>query len=117
MTTVSFHMEGERIIGFEICGHSGYAEAGEDIVCASVSSAVNLVNATVNEVLGLAASVKVREGFVSFRLPGGLSETDEATCQNLLAGMMVYLSDLHQEYPSFVEVEANDLADDDEDVE
>lgn len=110
MTTVSFDLQGERIVGFTVRGHSGYAEAGEDIVCAAVSSAVNLVNATVNEVLGLAASVKVREEYVSLRLPGGLSETDEATCQNLLAGMMVYLSDLHQEYPSFLEVEADDPA-------
>ena len=110
MTTVSFDLQGERIVGFTVRGHSGYAEAGEDIVCAAVSSAVNLVNATVNEVLGLAASVKVREESVSLRLPGGLSETDEATCQNLLAGMMVYLSDLHQEYPSFLEVEADDPA-------
>lgn len=110
MTTVSFDLEGERIVGFRVRGHSGYAEAGEDIVCAAVSSAVNLVEATVNQVLGLAASVKVRDAFVSFRLPGGLSETDEATCQNLLVGLMVYLSDLHQEYPSFVEVEADDPA-------
>ena len=52
-------MEGERIVSFEVRGHSGYAQAGEDIVCAAVSSAVNLVNATVNEVLGLAAAVRI----------------------------------------------------------
>ncbi len=117
MTTVTFYMEGERIFAFEVRGHSGYAEAGADIICAAVSSAVNLVNATVNEVLGLAASVKAdTDGFVSFRLPGGLSETDEATCQNLMTGMMVYLSDLHTEYPDFVEVVVDDPDDgDDED--
>lgn len=114
MTTVTFFMEEERIYSFEVRGHSGYAEAGSDIVCAAVSSAVNLVNATVNDVLGLAASVKVTEDEVSFRLPGGLSETDEATCQNLLTGMMVYLTDLHWEYPDFVEVLVNE-PDDDED--
>ena len=42
-------MEGERSVAFEVRGHSGYAQAGEDIVCAAVSSAVNLVTATVNE--------------------------------------------------------------------
>ena len=56
MTTVTFHMEGERICGFDALGHSGYAEAGCDIVCAAVTSAVRLVDATVNDVLGLAAS-------------------------------------------------------------
>ena len=74
MTTVTFLTEGKRIIGFDAKGHSGYAEAGSDIVCAAITSAVRLVDATVNDVLGLAASVKVHErsGSIEFRLPGGL---------------------------------------------
>ena len=72
-------MEGDRITGFEARGHSGYAEAGADIVCAAVTSAIRLVEATVNDVLGLAASVKVREqdASISLHLPGGLSPTAE----------------------------------------
>lgn len=117
MTTIVFHLEGDRIHSFEIQGHSGYAQEGEDIVCAAVSSAVNLVSATVNEVLGLAATVHMpEEGCLSFHLPGGLSETDEATCQNMLTGMMVYLSDLHQAYPDFVEVVVDDPDDEDDDT-
>ena len=106
MTTATFHMEGDRITGFDIRDHSDFGEEGADIVCAAVSSAVNLVDATVNDVLGLAASVRTdpKRARLSFRLPGGLSETDEATCQNLLAGMMVYLADLHQHYPQYVQV-------------
>ena len=71
MTTVVFRMEGDRITGFEARGHSGYAEAGADIVCAAVTSAIRLVEATVNDVLGLAASVKVREqdASISLHLP------------------------------------------------
>ena len=40
MTTVTFLTEGKRIIGFDAKGHSGYAEAGSDIVCAAITSAV-----------------------------------------------------------------------------
>ena len=47
MTTVTFLTEGKRIIGFDAKGHSGYAEAGSDIVCAAITSAVRLVDATV----------------------------------------------------------------------
>ena len=106
MTTVIFRMEGERITGFDARGHSGYAEAGADIVCAAVTSAVRLVDATVNDVLGLAASVKIRErdAAISFRLPGGLDPMAENTCQSLLAGLMVYFSTLHDEYPDNIEV-------------
>ena len=106
MTTVTFRMEGDRITGFDSQGHSGYAEAGADIVCAGITSAIRLVEATVNDVLGLAASVKVRESdaSISFRLPGGLAPTAESTCQALLTGMMVYFTQLHDEYPENVEV-------------
>ena len=106
MTTVVFRMEGDRITGFEARGHSGYGPAGEDIVCAAVTSAVRLVETTVNDVLGLAASVKIRErdAAILFRLPGGLDDTTETTCQSLLAGLMVYLTQLHDEYPENIEV-------------
>ena len=106
MTTVTFLTEGKRIIGFDAKGHSGYAEAGSDIVCAAVTSAVRLVDATVNDVLGLAASVKVHErsGSIEFRLPGGLSAAQESTCQSLLTGLMLYFTELHGEYPENIEV-------------
>ena len=79
MTTVTFRMAEGRITGFDAVGHSGYAEAGADIVCAAVTSAVRLVEATVNDVLGLAASVKIREqdAAILFRLPGGLDHHGE----------------------------------------
>ena len=106
MTTVTFLTEETRIVGFDARGHSGYAEAGEDIVCAAVTSAIRLVEATVNDVLGLAASVHVsgKEAKISFRLPGGLSATAESTCQALLMGLMVYLTQLHDEFPDNIEV-------------
>ena len=106
MTTVTFLTEESRIVGFEVSGHSGYADAGEDIVCAAVTSAIRLVEATVNDVMGLCASVKVDQetAAISFRLPGGLAPTAESTCQNLMTGLMVYLAQLHDEYPENIEV-------------
>ena len=110
MTTVVFRMEEDRITGFEAKGHSGYAAAGEDIVCAAVTSAVRLVETTVNDVLGLAAAVKVREqdASISLRLPGGLDEVTESTCQSLMTGLMVYFAQLHDEYPDSIEVLEDD---------
>ena len=106
MTSVIFHTVEDRIIGFDAQGHSGYGEEGEDIVCAAVTSAVRLVESTVNDVMGLCAAVKVNEkdASISLRLPGGLAQTAESTCQNLLTGLMVYLAELHDEYPDHIEV-------------
>ena len=91
MTTVTFHMEGERIVGFTVQGHSGYADEGSDIICAAVTSAVRLTECAVNDVLGLEAAVKVRE-------------KDASTCQTLLAALMVHFASLHEEYPDHISV-------------
>ena len=106
MTTVTFYSEGSRVTGFEVKGHSGYAPEGEDIVCAAVTSAVRLVECAVNDVLGLEASVKVKEqdASISLKLPSGLGQTNESTCQTLLVALMVHLVQLAEEYPDNITV-------------
>ena len=101
-------MEGDRVVGFTAQGHSGYAETGSDIVCAAVTSAIRMTECAVNDVLGLEASVKVREDSVSLRLPGGLSQSNESTCQTLLTALMLYLTELHEEYPQHILVVEED---------
>ena len=106
MTTVSFHLEDSRIVAFEVKGHSGYAADGSDIVCAAVTSAVRMVECTINDVLGLGAAVKVNEktAKIALYLPGGLSASADNTCQTVLTGLMVYLTELHEEYPDNITV-------------
>ena len=108
MTTVTFRMEGDRITGFTVQGHSGYAEEGSDIVCAAVTSAVRLTECAVNDILGLEASVRVKEESISLKLPGGLGETNESTCQTLLTALMVHFASLHEEYPEHILVVEED---------
>lgn len=109
MTTITFHSVGERLTGFTVTGHSGYAEAGTDIVCAAITSAVRLVECAVNDVLGLAAAVKVRGDTITLKLPGGLGDYNEQTCQTLLASLMLYLTQLQEEHPENVLVLDGDV--------
>lgn len=104
MTSVVFFSQGSRITGFSLSGHSDFAPEGEDILCAGLTSAVRLVEATLNDVLGLGAKVKVGEGFLSLHLPGSLGQTAESTSQTLLAGLMLYFVQLSEEYPQHLSV-------------
>ena len=106
MTTVTFHSEGRRIVGFEVKGHSGYAPEGEDIVCAAITSAVRLTECAVNDVLGLEAPVKVREkdASITLTLPSTLGQTNESTCQTILTALMVYMVQLAEENSEFISV-------------
>ena len=104
MTRVEFFDHEGRITGFCCSGHSGYAEAGSDIVCAAITSAVRLTECAVNDVLGLEAAVKVRQkdAYLSLKLPAKLGQTAESTCQTLMTALMVHFAQLHEEYPDHI---------------
>jgi len=94
-------MDGSRIVSFRVEGHSGLAEAGEDILCAAITSAVTLTECAINDVLGLGAPVRVneRDASISLKLPRELEGEADSVCQTLLAALMVYFVHLQEEYP------------------
>jgi len=97
-------MDDERITGFSVSGHSGYAEAGSDIVCAAVSAVVTMAEATIHEVCGAKAKVRVKEedARVTLTLPASCDE--EESIQAVLAGMMLTLCSMRDDYPDYIEV-------------
>ncbi|HRR77331.1 MAG TPA: ribosomal-processing cysteine protease Prp [Ruminococcus sp.] len=55
------------LVGFSFSGHSGYAESGSDIVCAAVSSAVQLT-ANMLEEFGHSPELKVGGNVIECRV-------------------------------------------------
>jgi len=97
-------MDGDRITGFSVSGHSGYAEAGHDIVCAAISAVVSMAEATINDVCGANAKVRVKEedARVTLTLPTSCDEED--AIQAVLAGMMLTLCSMRDDYSDYIEV-------------
>ena len=104
MTKCEFFTEGERITGFSVSGHSGYGEAGTDIVCAAISAVVTMAEATINDVCGAKAKVRVKDenARITLMLPASCDEED--TVQAVLAGMMLTLTGMRDDYPDYIEV-------------
>ena len=97
-------MEDDRITGFSVSGHSGYSEAGTDIVCAAISAVVTMAEATINDVCGAKAKVRVKDedARVTLMLPASCDEEDAV--QAVLSGMMLTLLSLREDYPDYIEV-------------
>ncbi len=104
MTRCEFFTEGDRITGFSISGHSGYSEAGTDIVCAAISAVVAMAEATINDVCGAKAKVRVKEQDARITLTLPASCDEEESVQAVLAGMLLYLCNLRDDYSDFIEV-------------
>ena len=104
MTRCEFFTEGERITGFSVSGHSEFDEPGRDIVCAAVAAVVTMAEATINDVCGAKAKVRVKDEQARITLTLPVSCDEEDSVQAVLAGMMLYLCSLRDDYPDYIEV-------------
>ena len=104
MTRCEFFTEDDRITGFCISGHSGYAEAGKDIVCAAISAVVTMAEATINDVCGAKAKIRVKDDDARITLTLPASCDEEETVQAVLSGLLLTLISLREDYPDYIEV-------------
>ncbi|MBR0536053.1 MAG: ribosomal-processing cysteine protease Prp [Clostridia bacterium] len=87
--------------GFNIKGHSGYAQAGADIVCASVSSAAYMAANTIIEIMGVKADASVDEnGEMTIHIP----EESATKTKDILLGLQLHLKELSKQYPKNVTI-------------
>ncbi|MBR6872772.1 MAG: ribosomal-processing cysteine protease Prp [Ruminococcus sp.] len=100
MIRAEFYRDGsDRLVGFRVSGHAGYAEYGQDIACASVSSAVMLTANTVTEAFKLKAEVKVEENEILLRL-----DTPEEEGDKLLLGLLTHLYMISDEFQGRIRI-------------
>jgi uncharacterized protein YsxB (DUF464 family) len=104
MTKCEFFTQDDRITGFSVSGHSGYAEAGADIVCAAVSTAVTMAEAIINDICGAKAKVRVKEEDARVTLTLPTSCDEEETVQAALSGLLLTLLSLKEDYEDYIEV-------------
>ena len=105
MTEIRFYSFKGTETGFEIEGHSGYAQSGEDIVCAAISSCAYMVANTATEIMKLDAEIEVEDGFMSFLL----SQESAKKAADLISGFELHVKALEEQYPSFIAVSKENI--------
>ncbi len=99
MINARFFTEDNLICGYEISGHSGSAESGQDIICAFVSSAAYMAANTLSEILGAEIEADIADGYMKIRVASKLSEA-----QQILEGLRLHLRSLAGDYPDNIKV-------------
>ena len=97
MIKAIFYKKGEILKGFEISGHSGYAEEGSDVICASVSSAAYMAVNTVTDVIGQYGEAEVADGYLKF-----LCESERPEVQAVLKGLFLHVNALADDYKDYI---------------
>lgn len=96
MTEICFWSDGSVLCGFTAQGHTGFAQAGEDIVCAALSSALYLTANTITEIIGAACDeLQVTDGEMKLMV----APADRVACQTVLQGLQLHLQELSSQYP------------------
>lgn len=96
MISAEFRIEKNRYLAFAVSGHAMFASYGQDVVCASVSSAVQLTVNGVTEILKISARVTVSESEISMELPQGC-ESEAANA--FMCALCLQLQLLAEDYP------------------
>ena len=99
MIRVKFLVGNRQLAGFEIRGHAQFAEIGEDIVCASVSSAAFMAANTITEIIGAKADANADSGAMTLRVKEPCERTE-----TVLKGLELHLSELSKQYPDNIKI-------------
>ena len=106
-TTVTFVRRSDgALIGYRATGHTGYAEAGEDIVCAGVSA---LTQSTLNGLLNVLKApvghkVDERTASLEAELKPEATEEQVERAQLLLETLLQGLQAIERSYPRNVRI-------------
>lgn len=92
--------------GLTVAGHAGYADRGEDIVCAGVSALAETAVIGLRQVAGIKPAVTRQDGYMDVRLPVGLTGEAAAAAATILKTTIAGLRDIARSYPDYVIFEA-----------
>ena len=94
-----------RFTGFELNGHSGYAEEGSDIICAAVSILAFTCINSLESVCRIHPAVEGETpGRMKVTLPSEMTEAQRHDAQVILSVLQQGLRDLAESYPNYVQL-------------
>ena len=100
MIEAKFLTEDKRYIGFSVSGHALFDEKGADIVCASVTSAVQLTANSITELFGIKADISVEKEQIKLMI----SCKDTEIGFKLIESLKLHLSLLSEDYKGTIKV-------------
>ena len=93
MLKAVFYKRGESFSGFSFSGHAGYGTEGNDIVCAAITSAVELTCNTITEFFGADASVEELENEVRLTM-----NEESVPARQLLESLYLHIKNIADEH-------------------
>ena len=115
MTNIVFFRSGGVFYGFEEQGHTGFGEAGDDILCAAISSMTMLLINTIEVAYASNVDYDINEDDTTIRVRAKAAlpefESDDYkryAVSGLMMGYYLQLGDMLEEYGDYLDVSVVD---------
>ncbi|WKY45832.1 ribosomal-processing cysteine protease Prp [Eubacteriaceae bacterium ES2] len=106
MTRIQIIKKNGHVSQISVLGHAGYADAGEDIVCAAISVlTISILNGLTELVGRKDLDEKVEEGTVTFEIPRSEDELIFRETQLLLDTYILGIKGVEEAYGSYIKIE------------
>ncbi|MBR2474294.1 MAG: ribosomal-processing cysteine protease Prp [Clostridia bacterium] len=112
MTKITFFKRNGIYYGFNESGHSGYADAGQDIVCAALSAMTMLIVNTIEVSYASDVEYTIDEDTtdITVKVPAALDSSPENISKQfavsgLIQGYFMQLMDMLEDYYDYLSVE------------
>lgn len=106
MVTVTVKSMQNQVQAVEISGHADYAEHGQDLICAGVSSiGIGTLNA-LEELAEGECSLQMDSGFISIHVLNRHNET----VQLILKVMLIQLQTMAETYKKYIQIQQMEVA-------
>ena len=116
MTKIVFFRSGGTFYGFEEQGHTGFAEEGNDVLCAALSAMTMLIINTIEVAYASNVEYTIDEGATNIRVRSKAAlvefEEDELkryAVSGLFLSYFYQLNELLEEYYDYLDVEVKDV--------
>lgn len=107
MTIIKFYKQNKNFVKLKATGHTGYAEQGKDILCASISSITGALALGLKNVLKLKIKYELNDenGSMLIELPNNLDLKMQEQVNLLFSVALESLKDIKSGYSQFIKLE------------
>ena len=110
MTKVTIYKnEKNECVGFRAFGHAGYAEEGEDIVCAAISVlTINTINA-IDTFTNVKATIESneRDGYMDYKILGKPTKESTLLLETMVLGLKTMAED--KNYSEYIDLKFREV--------
>lgn len=109
-----FRDKNKNIVGYTVKGHAGYAEPGNDIVCAAISALTQTALISLNEVCGIDEesieyTINDKKGYLSVKITQDIDNEKKYKANIVLETMYVGIKALELDYSEYITLEYGEV--------